>query len=578
MTLFFLAFAGMGTLFFWMGVREAWRSHVVRQWTPTACVIERSDVRHDAAAHRHVFEVRYSYTAGGVEPYQSSTFKPGYDGTDDATDAQRLAHRYPVGGKATCYVNPADPTQATLQLPGYGSLGMSLFALPFMAVGYGGLWFTWRPSRPRDTSTRAISSTAHAGKGQWAAIAFFALFAAAGLAFLVPFFILPLWRMQQARAWPAVPCTVLSSSVQTHDGDDGDTYSIDILFEYEYGGVSYRSNRYSFATGSSSGYRGKQDVVNQHPPGMRTTCYVNPADPFFAVLHRGWTNMLWFGLIPLVFVLVGFGGMAGTWKAIRKQRRRDPLSVTDTLAQHDDATAPSAGELTRAAVPADANWMPPLNHDRPAVFLARRSKSLGGAAFLAAFAALWNGMVWSLLVPEVLSGWRSGPSGFSVIGSAFFTLFALPFVLVGVGVIGGVFYMVLKAFNPLPRVTLDRAVVPLAGTLAVAWELLGRSERVRHLTVTLEGVERATYRRGTNTTTDERVFTRLPLADADADRGDPLHGKATVTLPADTMHSFKSANNEIRWHVRIHGKIHRWPDVSETFEFAVVPPEPPVSL
>jgi hypothetical protein len=569
-SVFFLVFGGMGTLLLVFTARSTLDSFGTHRWTPTPCVIEHNDVRHDAASNKHVFEVRYSYTHAGVA-HTGTTVRPGYTGDNDAAKAYRLQQQYPVGAAQTCRVNPASPGESTLQLPSLWGALMMLFPLPFMAVGFGGLYVLWRPRRGGD-SANAISSVAgQAERGKWLAIPFFGIFALAGFGFLIPFFILPALRIQQSKSWPAVPCTILSSQVRSHSSSDGTTYSVDIRFEYEFDGRTYQSSRYDFSSGSSSGRSGKQAIVDQYRVGTKHTCYVNPAEPYVAVIHRGWPTMMWFALIPLVFVFVGVVGMVGMARSIRRgtamrAAQPDPLRVT---ASARSSARPDAAAKTAGAV---ADWLPDLNHDRPAVLQARRSTAIAGAIFLLLFGAVWNGIVWTLLVPEVLKGWRPLPTGMGWIGTVLFTLFGLLFVLVGAALVVGFLYTVLKSFNPLPRITVNRAVVPVGGVIEVAWELLGKAERVRQLTVTIEGVEKATYRRGTNTTTDEHVFITLPVADADADLGRPLTGKARVVIPVDTVHSFKSNNNEMCWQIRVRGVIRMWPDVNETFPIAVVPP------
>ena len=118
----------------------------------------------------------------------------------------------------------------------------------------------------------------------------------------------PVRRINQARNWPSVPCTVLSSEVKRHSGE-GTGYSILITYEYRYNGQRYTSDRYSFFTGSSIGRSGKAKVVAALPPGRTTVCYVNPNDPGDAVLHRGLTADVWLRLVPLIFVVVGVGGV-----------------------------------------------------------------------------------------------------------------------------------------------------------------------------------------------------------------------------------------------------------------------------
>lgn len=79
---------------------------------------------------------------------------------------------------------------------------------------------------------------------------------------------------------------------------------------YESKGKEYRSTRYHVKAGvSSSGFSGKAAIVNRYPPGTETTCDVNPRDPTDAVIERGFTSELFYGLIPLMFMLIGARGL-----------------------------------------------------------------------------------------------------------------------------------------------------------------------------------------------------------------------------------------------------------------------------
>ena len=152
----------------------------------------------------------------------------------------------------------------------------------------------------------------------------------------------------------------------------------------------------------------------------------------------------------------------------------------------------------------------------------------------------------------------------------FLTLFLVPFVLVGLGMLGAIGYFFLALFNPRPTLRVSSSAVPLGGAVELRWELDGQVHRVRRLEVALEGREEAQYQRGTSTVTDREDFARLPIAAVT----DPLgmaRGETAFTIPTDTMHSFASENNKIVWHLCVHGDIRMWPDVKEEFAFTVLP-------
>jgi len=372
---------------------------------------------------------------------------------------------------------------------------------------------------------------------------FFSVFLLIGLGTFIPFFVLPVLKVFDAKNWKETPCVVLASEVKSHSGSDGSTYSVEIKFDYEFGGKRYTSDRYSFMSGSSSGYQGKREVVDRYPPGKGAVCYVNPGDPAEAVIERGFVLDMLFGLIPLVFVFVGGIGLVF---AIRHGRRR--IGPAETADWHRDVFGEDS---------------PPVAVDSGPVVLKSSSSPLKHLIGLLVFGAIWNGIV-SVFVWQAIKGWRDGKPEY------FQTLFMIPFVLIGMAVFVGAGYYFLKLFNPRIKLVVSSGAIPLGGTAEVAWVLFGRTNRLQRLRIFLEGHESARYQRGTSTYTDTETFAEIDLVDL-ADQREMAAGKAVLTVPDDTMHTFKSANNKILWHLKVAGEIPMWPDVSEEFEVTVLP-------
>ncbi|MCB1079709.1 MAG: hypothetical protein KDM64_17965, partial [Verrucomicrobiae bacterium] len=165
---------------------------------------------------------------------------------------------------------------------------------------------------------------------------------------------------------------------------------------------------------------------------------------------------------------------------------------------------------------------------------------------------------------EVIDGWKHGG------GDWFLTLFLIPFVVIGAGLVLGFFYQLLSLANPKPRLVLPGGPPRVGETFEVQWELQGRTSRVTRLTISLWGIESATYRRGTDTTTSHEVFLDLPIAEA-VDEMDIRQGRAQVTLPDDLMISLKLPNNEIKYELRVSGDIPLWPDISDQYDLTLLP-------
>ena len=434
----------------------------------------------------------------------------------------------------------------------------------------------------------------------------------AGAAVIYFLFIGPALKILTAQSWNPTPCTVISSKV----GGSGDTHSIEIVYSYTIDGRQYQSDRYDFVNASTSGYAGKAEVVNQNPPGKSATCYVNPANPSDAVFSRSFSSDMWFGLFGLPFLLAGAAGFyvaardalkarrgakelkakpASPWPTFETTRYRNPsptaLNESDSqpsslqpyssqpdffqpasfqpASSQENSVQPAPfQEQTFIEEPAQTASVSPVDTavpSTPAVALDRvvlkpiitpGCKLIG----VAIFAVVWNGIM------AATGGWsfeRWDDGDLSWIP----TLFMSPFQLIGIAAVVALGYFFLAMFNPRPMLTLSPGKLRLGEPFDLEWEFSGSNRAVNRFRLYIEGREEATYRRGTTTTTDRSVFAVIEIADRPTAEKD----RARITMPGNTMHSFKSENNKIVWDIHVQGDIRYWPDVKETFEVEVLP-------
>lgn len=375
---------------------------------------------------------------------------------------------------------------------------------------------------------------------------FFLVFAVIGGAGFYFFFVKPMGLLLASRSWQETTCTVRSSQVAESSDSDGTTYKVDITYTYAVGGGERQSNRYNFSDAYSSGYDGKRAVVDRHPPGTRVACWVDPEQPDMAVLSRDFSPEYLLGLLPLIFLLVGVGGIVF---ALRSGRQ--PAAQTPALAGARVVPATSPWGIS---LPPDASEAVEL---RPKV--SRMAAFLG----LIVISLFWNGIV-SVFVWKVYQGWRQGePEGC-------LTAFMVPFVLVGLLLIYALVRQALVFFVPRPILTLSPRVPALGQTAYLQWRLTGRAAGVRKLRIVLEGLEEATYRRGTDTRTDREAFAKLTIVET-TDSYQMAEGSTSFFLPADLMPSFKSDHNKIVWSLKVHAEVPGWPDSEDEFEVLLRP-------
>jgi hypothetical protein len=552
-TVFFLIWLTIPTVMIGFMVGEATREVAPWSWREADCTILESGVSADKSDN-FTFTVRYQYAAGtasAVEapPRVGTVYARGHGSSTDYSDAQRLVLRYPAGARATCWVNPDNPDEAVLKRT-WPLVGLMVpFPLLFIAIGLGGLWFTWRTAKPKEGPVGPITGSGRTVRlGARAVAAFFGLFLVIGLVVLAVMGA-NVRKVFASGSWTPVQATVVSSGVRSHHSDDSTTYSVNILYRYTVDGRELRSNRYGFMGGSSSGYDSKREVVRRYAPGTTFTAYVNPADPADAVIERGFTSDMWVLLVPAVFIAVGG---AGLYFALKFARRANLPGGPPRLA------APPAGRyapVQRSAPQAGRPTGGPIT-------LAPHQSPLVKLIAFTIICVFWNGIV-SVFLYQAVTGWASGR------GEVCLSVFLIPFVAVGVGLIVGVAHTLLALFNPRCTLTLDRQPA-LGETLEVRWTFTGRFDRVHRLVLRVEGREEATYRRGTSTYTDKNVFHAGELVDTSRAM-DVRAGKTRLTVPADTMHTFSAANNKVVWVLILHGHIQGWPDVKDEYALNVLP-------
>ena len=534
----------------------------VWSWDEVPCFIESSEVvEGDAGGSRYRLQVAFSYEVDGRR-YVGDRLDPDDEGSDEVSDVERLAATFAPGTSTTCRVDPNDPGRAYLRRP---SLWFGLFVfLPLLlvAVGGGGLYMIWR-REPGDREETAgadepVGSISEKAKKKGIGCGVISVvFLLAGLGFLAVF-LFPAVDVIKARGWNETPCEILESWVESHTSSDGGpTYSVEVLYRYEVDGREYRSSRYRFFGGSSSGYDSKREVVDRLPPGTRTVCYVNPEDPHDAVLDRGVGWEFLFALLPLTFVAIGGGGLAmAIGKRLRKRRRRDSAAA-DLPPGYRVAEVEESGD--------DAYDDSPYRPSPQPLELEPKVGPVGKLAGLLLVNLFWNGLV-GVFVFFIAQSWKEG--NFEWFGALILT----PFVVIGLLLLIGIPYQILALANPRPRLTLTPGAPPLGGGGRIDWRFTGATGRLQELRLTLEAREEASYRRGTDTVTDRETFFSRELIQPGS-LIDFRQGSVAFEIPAESMHSFEATRNKVVWSLKLQGSIRFWPDVSEELTVRVTPPE-----
>lgn len=146
-----------------------------------------------------------------------------------------------------------------------------LFALPFVAVGVGMTWWTWR----------SIS------------------------------------QYEAMQSWVEVPAIITQTELERKQSDDGVTFRVTAEYQYEYEGREFTGQRVSIHSGSDnigSFQRDAYQELKRHLAQKKPfRCFVNPEQPSEAVLYRRlrWEMTAFFTVFATTFGGAGLGILTG---------------------------------------------------------------------------------------------------------------------------------------------------------------------------------------------------------------------------------------------------------------------------
>ena len=127
-------------------------------------------------------------------------------------------------------------------------------------------------------------------------------------------------RAREMRAWPEVPCVIISSEIEerTIDPNSAPEYTLHVAYGYEWKGERLTSEHVTLRDHPWTSHESViYERANQYPEGKEMTCHVNPANPKQVVikpdsLAPGYS--IWF---PCLFVV---GGLVMAVQALRKKQ------------------------------------------------------------------------------------------------------------------------------------------------------------------------------------------------------------------------------------------------------------------
>lgn len=408
-------------------------------------------------------------------------------------------------------------------------------------------------------------------------LGFLSIFVVVGVGIFFGMYVLPTWRMAQAKSWTKTTAVVDKSEIQEHRGSDSTSYTPEVQYHYLADGKLFTNNRFWFRSDNENDHTTLEAVMRPYTVGAEVGCFFDPKEPSSSVLIRQ-TNLGWFPVIfPMVFI---FGPMLMMVfflmsyfqqpKSSKPSRQRATTVSSKVAPQRFAASTGDSRPMSQNDDDDDDKFvfesgycpveeLDPHN-DQPFVMKAG-STPMGAFLGIAFLALVWNGIVFGILA-LMLSD--KTPELFPILFLSFFGL-------IGLGLIGGAFYSFLKLFNPRATLVCSNSLLYPGSEFELSWTFSRRSNAMHDLRIFLIGIESASYRQGTSTRTETNEFCRKELFHtSEADQ--IAEGFTLAKIPEDLMYTFTGSNNKVQWYTELVAEIRRWPDVRDRFEIKIYPP------
>ncbi|MDD2943505.1 MAG: DUF3592 domain-containing protein, partial [bacterium] len=149
--------------------------------------------------------------------------------------------------------------------------------------------------------------------------------------------------------WPNTAAEVTRAEVVRHaeEPSDPSPYVINVAYNYYFGGNRLTSDSYSRKKMRFESYEDASAELESTVHYGQTDCYVNPDSPGEAILRRESLWLAFFIVLPLVFVLIGGGGVYFLWKGKKDETGNERL---ESIANKHKGKTGSGKFLRRFAI------------------------------------------------------------------------------------------------------------------------------------------------------------------------------------------------------------------------------------
>lgn len=371
-------------------------------------------------------------------------------------------------------------------------------------------------------------------------------------------------ELRANRHFTSTRATVLDKRVVRETEDGAVSYRPLVDIQYQVEGRRYEASTYDVTGMTVADRETAAELIAPFERNKQYEAWYDPLDPARAVIVRGYSSWMYlFLLIPIAFIAIGTAGVIYTLLHLRTSAER--MAAIQQRADRD--LFEEEGDHLYPSVPRDDNVT-----NSPGTTLTYRLPSSVTPGWTL-FALLVACLLWNLIVLV----FAAMAAHTFIIGRPdwMMTLFVLPFLAVGIGLIVLLArrLLVTTGIGPTRLEISDHPLIP-GREYSLFLSQTGRM-RVRSFEVSLACDERATFRQGTDTRTevrrvhDQQIFRRDRF---EIQQGMPFERECRFRLPEGVMHSFEADHNKIDWKLRVKAAIDGWPEYERSFIVVVYPP------
>lgn len=437
-------------------------------WIRTDCTVDTATLVSDQNGI-DTLQLAYHLTVGGKRTNGTLFELPSSISRSETFYRQKLELLVP-GAVVACYYDPALPEQVVIERMTWEDAALALIPAIFIGIGIVAL------QRGRSNSQESFShpsipdSAENKSAGGCGRGVFFSIFIIAGLGISYLFFGIPYLALQQTQSWTPASCTILDSRVaatasrDSKSGQSSNSYSLEVRYEYDFGGRHFVGNTYNAAGSRFMSSQSMYEKVEMLSSGSLVDCYIDPNDPTRSVIDRQMPERLFLALLPLILTLAGILGWVAT--------------------SPDKHERSSSGTIRK-----------------------RAQSPLRGLISYLMVTVLVNALVTSV-VYGVCFNWGEGEINYLPL------LFSIPFILLAALLLLGLPYVFLQLLNPTVEIELESEQVELGSAFSVAWTLQGNPNRVKEMVLELKPA----WDKGSQTlnSASETAPSRLPGQDRSA--------------------------------------------------------------